>query len=247
MTLADDSFAQAPLTQARATQPSATHLSAADASATDTSFSVVFASALRGVPCHVVALEGGLDGERSYLPVGNWTREADDVDQNFLSHCVGATIDIGCGPGRLSAALADLGHVVLGIDVVGEAVDQTRDRGVSALRRDVFGEIPGEGRWRTALLADGNVGIGGDPMALLRRARQLLDPRGRVVVELAAPGVASSTTWAAIECGPLRSRPFRWSVVGVDDITALAIEVGLAVHVVEQHRDRWVAVLQEAL
>ena len=62
------------------------------------------------------------------------------------------------------------------------------DRGGAALRRDVFDTLPGEGRWETALLADGNVGIGGDPVALLRRLREVLDPRGRVVAEVAAPG-----------------------------------------------------------
>ena len=53
--------------------------------------------------------------------------------------------------------------------MVPEAVAQTPDRGVAAIRRNVFDALPGEGRWRTALLADGNIGIGGDPAALLRR------------------------------------------------------------------------------
>ncbi len=207
------------------------------------SFSHVFAQALRGAPCHVV----GLGASPAPLPVGDWVRRADTADQAMLAHCVGATIDIGCGPGRLSAALADLGHVVLGVDVVEEAVDQTRARGVSALLRDVYHPIPGEGRWRTALLADGNVGIGGDPLRLLSRARQLLDPRGRIVVELAAPGVPSVTSWASLECAGARSRPFRWSVVGVDGIAALAGEAGLSVHTIDSHDDRWFVVLQEAL
>jgi hypothetical protein len=34
-------------------------------------------------------------------------------------------------------------------------VDQTLSRGVSALRRDLFDRLAGEGRWHTALLADG--------------------------------------------------------------------------------------------
>jgi len=207
------------------------------------SFSHVFAQALRGTPCHVV----GLAPVPAALPVGDWVRSADAADHAMLAHCVGATIDIGCGPGRLSAALADLGHVVLGVDVVQEAVDQTRARGVSALQRDVYHPIPGEGRWRTALLADGNVGIGGDPLKLISRARQLLDPRGRIVVELAPPGVPSSTSWASLECGGSRSRPFRWSVVGVDDIAALATEAALSVLVLESHADRWFGVLQEVL
>ena len=66
----------------------------------------------------------------------------------------------------------------------------TRERGVPALRRDVFDRVPGEGRWHTVLLADGNIGIGGDPVRLLQRVRTLLATGGRVVVELGAPGTA---------------------------------------------------------
>ncbi len=206
------------------------------------SFTTVFSHALRGEPCHVV----GLGDEPQHLPMGDWTREADALDQDLIGQCVGSTLDIGCGPGRLSAALAENGHVVLGIDVVHEAVGQTRQRGVAALRRDVFDRLPGEGRWRSALLADGNVGIGGDPEALLKRVRQLLDPTGRVVVEVAAPGIPFTTHWAALECAGTRSRPFRWSVVGVDDIGAIAAAVGFGVASTRRHgEDRWSVVLED--
>ncbi len=206
------------------------------------SFTTVFSHALRGEPCQVV----GLGDEPKHLPIGDWTRAADADDLTLIAQCSGATLDIGCGPGRLSAALAENGHVVLGIDVVHEAVGQTRRRGVAALRRDVFDQLPGEGRWRSALLADGNVGIGGDPEALLKRVRQLLDREGRVVVELAGPGVPLSTHWAALECAGTRSRPFRWSVVGVDDIVSLAAAVGFDVMDTQRHgQDRWSAVLED--
>jgi len=42
------------------------------------------------------------------------------------------------------------------------------------VRRSVFDALPAEGRWHTALLADGNVGIGGDPIRLLSRLRGLI-------------------------------------------------------------------------
>lgn len=207
----------------------------------DASFSTVFSQALRGEPCSVE----GLQPAPTTLPVGKWIHPADAADHSLLALCMGATLDIGCGPGRMTAALADLGQVVLGIDVVGEAVGLTRERGGSALRRDVFDHLPGEGRWRSALLADGNVGIGGNPHALLERVRQLIDPRGRIVVELAAPGVPASTGWARLVVGEERSRPFRWSVVGVDAIEELTASVGLAVASVQQHGQRWSAVLVE--
>ncbi len=205
------------------------------------SFSTIFSQALQGHPCLVV----GLGDDPQPLPMSDWTREADGHDHELLAHCVGPTLDIGCGPGRLSARLAALGHVVLGIDVVHEAVRQTRDRGVSAIVRDVYDSLPGEGRWRTALLADGNVGIGGDPVALLTRVRELLDPRGRVVVELAAPGQGHHSAWAELHCGDARSRPFKWSVVGVDAIERLAEAAGLKVSSTHSFGHRWCAVLEE--
>ncbi len=79
---------------------------------------------------------------------------------------------------------------------------------------------PGEGRWETALLADGNIGIGGDPVALLApggRAARARD--GRVVVDLAPPGTGVDTrrAWRSAPRAAT-SRPFPWAVVGVDAI-----------------------------
>lgn len=207
----------------------------------ESSFTSVFTHALQGRPCTVV----GLGDSPEHLPMGDWVRDADLDDLTLLSHCEGPTLDIGCGPGRLAAALAERGRVVLGIDVVHEAVGQTRERGVAALMRNVFQRLPGEGRWSTALLADGNVGIGGDPVALLGRARELIDPRGRIVVEVAGPGTPAEVLWAMLECEGARSRPFRWAVVGTDDVDDLAGRAGLAVHKVHQFGQRWCAVLGE--
>ena len=209
----------------------------------DVSFSQVFAQALRGEPCSVV----GLDPTPTVLPMDEWTRPADQDDHSLLALCHGPTIDVGCGPGRLTAALASLGHVVLGVDVVTEAVGQTRDRGVLAVQRDVFETLPGEGRWYSALLADGNIGIGGDPARLLGRVKRLVVPSGHIVVELEAPGSGFRVGSMRLECGGERSRPFPWAVVGVDSIAGLADEVGLHVSSTHQHGQRWSAVLEANL
>jgi SAM-dependent methyltransferase len=207
------------------------------------SFSSLFAHALRGVPCRVV----GLGETPTVLPVHEWTRKADAVDDALLAHCRGATLDVGCGPGRLAARLAAVGHTVLGLDVVREAVEQTRARGVWAVEASVFDRLPDEGHWESALLADGNIGIGGDPGALLRRLAAVVSTGGRVVVEVKGPGVPTSTSWARLEIGETRSRPFRWSVVGVDAIADLARAAGLVVlSSAPLGSGRWVAVLERS-
>jgi SAM-dependent methyltransferase len=203
----------------------------------------VFSHALRGEPCFLT----GVGPLPVRLPVEDWTRIADAEDQALCALCVGPTLDIGCGPGRLTAELAARGHVVLGIDVVHEAVRQTLQRGGAAIQRDVFGPVPGEGRWRTVLLADGNVGIGGDPVALLRRARRLLAPGGQVVVEIAGPDVASRRVTAQLQCACADSDPFAWSVVGHDTVAEVARHAGLVPAAPVAVGRRWAVVLREPL
>jgi SAM-dependent methyltransferase len=136
----------------------------------------VFTAAMQGHACTVWEA----DRSPEPLPMHQWLGVAGGGDRALLEHCVGHTLDVGCGPGRMADSLARGGQPVLGIDVLPEAVRQTLARGVPALLRSVFDALPGEGRWGTVLLADGNIGIGGDPVALLDRrghqARQPGDP-----------------------------------------------------------------------
>ncbi|MGI8948863.1 MAG: methyltransferase domain-containing protein [Ornithinimicrobium sp.] len=207
---------------------------------TDISFTQLFSQALQGNLCHIV----GIEDRPVPLPVEEWTRDADEADHALLGLCRGRTLDIGCGPGRLTLALSAHGEEVLGIDIVREAVSMTRSRGGAAMLRDVFDPRLGDGRWGTALLADGNIGIGGDPIGLLRRAGELITPGGRVVVEVQPPGAALRTMWATLQCGDAISRPFRWSIVGVDDIGGVAAQAGLVLTRKEPVGSRWGVVLQ---
>jgi len=201
-------------------------------------FSEVYSDALRGVSCSV---RGAAVDEP--LPVHDWVRHVNHADRELLAHCRGATLDVGCGPGRMSAHLAERGHVVLGVDIVREAVEQARRRGVSALRRNVFDPLPGEGRWNTVLLADGNIGIGGAPVRLLRRAVELLDLTGRVVCDLAAPGTGLRHHDARLVTECKRSGSFPWAQVGPEAIEDVATDAGLRLDHLGEHRGRWFAVL----
>jgi SAM-dependent methyltransferase len=182
----------------------------------------VFTSALQGHACSVLET----DRLPEPLPVHRWLGVAEDADRALLAHCVGPTLDVGCGPGRMAEWLARAGQTVLGIDVLPEAVRQTLARGVPALLRSVFDALPGEGRWETLLLADGNIGIGGDPVALLERARELVAPRGRVVLDVAAWGTGVVTRHLSLQTRHGRSREFAWTSVGADAVQAVATAAG---------------------
>jgi len=58
--------------------------------------------------------------------VRRWLRDADPVDLDLVGVCDGPTLDVGCGPGRLTVALAQQGTPALGIDICAEAVTRTR-------------------------------------------------------------------------------------------------------------------------
>jgi SAM-dependent methyltransferase len=195
-----------------------------------------FDAALRGTAC-VLELAGG---ERLRLPVERWHGPPDAFDRLLLDRCRGRTMDVGCGPGRLAAALTERGVAALGIDVSAVAVALTRRRGAPALRVDVFDRVPEEGRWRQVLLADGNVGIGGDPTILLARVRDLLAPGGSAVVELDPPGTGLRRHTARVTG---QHGTFPWARVSVDLAGSLAASAGLAVSAVGGSGGRWFAEL----
>ena len=121
---------------------------------------------------------------------------------------------MGCGPGRLTVALTERGIPALGVDISRAAVARTRQAGAPALHRSVFDPLPGQGRWATVLLADGNIGIGGLPARLLRRCAQLLAPGGRILIE-AEPGNVDERLTAWLEHPDGRRGPvFPWARMG---------------------------------
>ena len=155
-----------------------------------------------------------------------WQRlsEADEV---LLSRCEGPVLDIGCGPGRFVEALACRGLPALGVDLSKTAVACSMARGASALVRDVHDRLPAEGRWGTILLADGNIGIGGDPLGLLRRCRELLHPGAAALVETSTDSAADTRTTVTLH-GPSgrHSHALPWAVVGAHALVRLAATAG---------------------
>lgn len=167
------------------------------------------------------------------LAVPLWTGQVQSGDRTLMARCVGPTLDIGCGPGRITAALTGLGIAALGVDISAHAVALTRSRGGSALQRDIFALSSGRGRWRHIVLADGNVGIGGDPIRLLWHCRELLTDDGSVVLDLEPPGQGLTAARVQLASSGLVSERFTWAWLGVDAVTVVAAAAGFAV------RDTW--------
>lgn len=188
------------------------------------------------------------DGRADRLPVGRWHGAPEPAVEAVAARCAAAAIDLGCGPGRLTVALARRGLVALGVDISAEAVRLTRARGVAALRRDVFDPLPGEGRWAHALLIDGNIGIGGDPVRLLRRGAALVAPDGTLLVEVEPPGTGLWRGHAQVVSRmagrvPRRGPALRWARLGMDALGRTAAAAGLRVTDTFRVDARWFAEL----
>jgi SAM-dependent methyltransferase len=180
-------------------------------------------------------------GEAIELPVHRWHAPPDEVELAMLATLPDPVLDVGCGPGRIVATLGAAGRPALGVDPSPAAVAEASRRRAPVLARSVFGGLPGEGRWGTVLLLDGNIGIGGDPAALLVRAAHLVRPGGHVVAEVDPPGAATRSVTARLESDRGVSPWFAWATVGADGFDHLAAAAGLRVVGLEVGGERWFA------
>jgi SAM-dependent methyltransferase len=201
------------------------------------------AQVLSGAPPAPVRVRSA-DGALARLALDRWLGPADAGDAEVLALADPAVLDLGCGPGRHLAALRASGKRALGVDLSPVAVRLARRRGGAAIPGDLFGHVPWAGRWRTALLLDGNIGIGGRPAALLARARELLVGGGAVLAELEPPGVRNGVTRVRLEAPGAVSEWFPWSHAGIDGIDEVARQAGLQRDWTMCSGGRWFAALR---
>lgn len=197
-----------------------------------------------------------LDGERCWirsddgavqaLPVHRWIGGAHAdcrFDRAVVELCEGPTIDLGCGPGRLVIELIRRGVPALGVDQSATAVGLARRNGAPVLRRDVFGHLPATGRWETVLLADGNVGLGGNPFRMLHRAAELLRRGGRCIAEFEALTTGIRNHWVRLESSRTIGPWFPWASVGIDCAAEVAEHAGMALDRIHPIGSRVIATL----
>lgn len=193
----------------------------------------------------MIVMERASTGEVQQLDLDAWSGPATEEERELLTGLLPAVLDVGCGPGRIAAALAESGVPALGIDVSPSALLTATGSGAIVLERSVFDPLPGEGRWGTVLLLDGNIGIGGDPLALLRRLRSLVHVDGEAVVEVDPPGRSLVRDEVRLRCPDTGDGPwFDWAWVGADAVEELAQQAGFDVCRVHRYGDRFVARLR---
>jgi SAM-dependent methyltransferase len=186
-----------------------------------------------------------VDGGPSFpLDVERWMGPVSAADDAVLDRAVGPVLDVGCGPGRHVGALARRGVHALGLDASPDAVRLARiQHGATALEGSIFAPVPAAGAWNSALLLDGNIGIEGDPVRLLRRVRELLAPGGRVLVETGRPGRQTRVVDLRLEDDRDHSDLFPWALVGHDGLPAIAAAARMRRRASWTHSGRWFAEL----
>jgi SAM-dependent methyltransferase len=186
------------------------------------------------------------DGTARPLPLDRYLGPADATDERLLRDLRGPVLDVGCGPGRHLHALAARGVFALGVDLSPAAVELATGRGARAVVASIFDELPGSGQWRSALLLDGNIGIGGAPARLLARIGVLLREDGELLVELGSPHEPTGSMLVRIETDHRVSSWFPWARVSVRDLDRVARCGGFSVRERASLNGRWFARLGRA-
>jgi hypothetical protein len=91
---------------------------------------------------------------------------------------------------------------------------------------------------------DGNIGIGGDPVALLGRCRELIRPEGTVIVELEPPGLGlwrgrSRLASLSADGEMRRGGAFSWARLDAVAVHEVAAAAGMVVPEVFRAGRRW--------
>jgi SAM-dependent methyltransferase len=182
----------------------------------------------------------GDDGSRRRLPLERWLRRPEAGEEDLLDRAVGPVLDVGCGAGRHVIALRERGVEAVGIELSPRAAALAEARGAVVIAGSIFDRALPCG-WATALLLDGNIGIGGDPTALLRRVADLLRGDGSVLVELEPPSSDSRPSRVRLEGRRESSDWIPWSFVGAEEISPIAAGAGLELSELWASEGRWFA------
>ncbi len=142
-------------------------------------------------------------GEHEEFPVSVFFRGPDEFfpfERVALAHCRGRVLDVGAGTGVHSLYLQELGFEVCAIDILPEAIEIMKARGVRDVRRVDVREFTG-GRFDTILMMMNGTGILETLSGLdrfLRAVPRLLNPGGQILLD-SGPGNVTGDAHDAAE------------------------------------------------
>ncbi len=143
-------------------------------------------------------------------------------------------LDLGCGSGALLDRYRDLGWSVFGIDPSPRAVAVCRARGLDVHEGTLFDAPVGHRQFDLVVMSH-TIEHVSDPLALLRRAGEILSPAGRILVttpNAGSPGLrAYGSCWFSLDA------PRHLHLFDPRALRLLAAKAGLAVARLETRAD----------
>lgn len=131
--------------------------------------------------------DGYIDAD---IGVAKYFAESKDWEPYYreaMKHAKGRILDIGCGAGRHSLYLQDMGFEVVGIDISPKAIETCKIRGLKDARVISIGKISAElGKFDTILMLGNNFGLFGSyngAKTLLKRFHTITNDHARIIAE----------------------------------------------------------------
>jgi len=199
------------------------------------------------------------DGWKDELPVKTFFRGAEEyeLERIALGICRGHVLDVGAGTGLHSLFLQDKGLSVCAIDILPEAVQIMRDKGVVDVRQADILSFKNE-KFDTVLMMGHGIGVVEDINGLiqfLNRVIGLLNRNGQVLLTSLDVQATDNPTHLRYQeqnlensrySGEIRMRfkyknnegpPFGWLHVDPETLNDYSSRVGLKCNVVRQQDD----------
>lgn len=141
-------------------------------------------------------------------------------------------LDIGCGSGNLLAQYRELGWTVRGIEINERACAVCRDRGLDVHQGTIF-DAPFESHQFDMIFLNHVIEHVLDPVGVMRRAVELLDPVGKLVV--ITPNMRGIGFRLYGSCWYPLDAPRHLVLFDPDTLRRLGGKVGLVTHAVVTH------------